>query len=131
MAVGILLVTHPGIGSALLDIAQRLLGPLPLPVASFEVDFDSELAAQLPRASAALKRLGGGEDGILLLTDVYGASPARLAQQLARIAGPCRRVAGLSLPMLLRVMNYGDQGLDELARTAANGGRNGVVPDDA
>lgn len=130
MAVGILLVTHPGVGSVLLDTATRLLGRLPLPAAAFELAFDADVAVQLPRASAALKKLAG-DDGTLLLTDVYGASPARLAHQLAQIAGPCRRVAGLSLPMLLRVMNYDDQGLEELARTAANGGRNGVVLDDA
>lgn len=130
MTVGILLLTHPGVGSALLDTATRLLGRLPLPAASLELPFDADLTAQLPHASAMLKRLGG-EDGTLLLTDVYGASPARLAQQLAQITGPCRRVSGVSLPMLLRVMNYDDQNLDELARTAANGGRNGVVLDDA
>lgn len=130
MAVGILLVTHPGIGSALLETATRLLGRLPLEARAFDVEFDADLAAQLPRASAALKKVMG-EDGALVLTDVYGASPARLAHQLTQIASPCRRVAGLSLPMLLRVMNYGDQALDELARTAANGGRNGVVLDDA
>jgi PTS system ascorbate-specific IIA component len=109
MAVGILLVTHPGLGNALLETASRLLGKLPLEARAFELEFD----------------------GALLLTDVYGASPARLAHQLTQIASPCRRVAGLSLPMLLRVMNYGDQGLEDLARTAANGGRNGVVLDDA
>lgn len=130
MAVGILLVTHPGVGSALLDTASRLLGRLPLEARAFDVAFDADLGVQLPRASAALKKVMG-EDGALLLTDVYGASPARLAHQLAQIASPCRRVAGVSLPMLLRVMNYGDQGLEELARTAANGGRNGVVLDDA
>ncbi|MGL6289650.1 MAG: PTS sugar transporter subunit IIA [Silanimonas sp.] len=130
MAVGILLVTHPGVGSALLDTTSRLLGRLPLEARAFDVAFDADLAGQLPQASAALKKVMG-EDGALLLTDVYGASPARLAHQLAQIASPCRRVAGVSLPMLLRVMNYGDQGLEELARTAANGGRNGVVLDDA
>ena len=130
MAVGILLITHPGVGSALLDTATRLLGRLPLATAAFELAFDADAAAQLPRASAALKKIAS-DDGALLLTDVYGASPARLANQLAQIAGPCRRVAGLSLPMLLRVMNYGEQTLDELARTAANGARNGVVLDDA
>lgn len=130
MAVGILLVTHPGVGSALLDTASRLLGRLPLEARAFDVEFDADLAAQLPRASAALKKVMGA-DGALLLTDVYGASPARLAHQLTQIASPCRRVAGLSLPMLLRVMNYGEQSLDDLARTAANGGRNGVVLDDA
>lgn len=130
MAVGILLITHPGVGSALLETATRLLGRLPLEARALEVGFDADLDALLPRASAALKAVMG-EDGALLLTDVYGASPARLAHQLVRIAEPCRRVAGVSLPMLLRVMNYGEQPLDELARTAANGGRNGVVVDDA
>ncbi len=130
MTVGILLITHPGVGSALLDTTTRLLGRLPLSVLAFELAFDTDLASQLPRASAALKKVMG-EDGALLLTDVYGASPARLAQQLAQIAAPCRRVAGLSLPMLLRVMNYADQSLDELAHIATNGGRNGVVLDDA
>jgi PTS system ascorbate-specific IIA component len=130
MAVGILLITHPGIGSALLETATRLLGKLPLLAGSFELEFDADLGLVLPKASAALKRVAG-DDGSLLLTDVYGASPARLAHSLSLIGGPCRRVAGLSLPMLLRVMNYGDQGLEDLARTAANGGRNGVVADDA
>jgi len=130
MAVGILLVTHPGLGNALLETASRLLGKLPLEARAFELEFDADLGVQLPRASAALKKVMS-DDGALLLTDVYGASPARLAHQLTQIASPCRRVAGLSLPMLLRVMNYGDQGLEDLARTAANGGRNGVVLDDA
>jgi PTS system ascorbate-specific IIA component len=130
MAVGILLITHPGVGTALLETATRLLGKLPVACAAFELAFDADMVAALPRASAMLKRVQG-EDGALLLTDVYGASPARLAHQLTQIAAPCHRVAGLSLPMLLRVMNYSEQGLDDLARTAAAGGRNGVVLDDA
>lgn len=130
MAVGVLLITHPGIGSALLATCERLLGKLPLPVQVLEVGFDADLVILLPQACARLRQVRG-EHGVLLLTDVYGASPARLALQLAAIEGPCRRVAGLSLPLLLRVMNYAEQDLDELARTAANGGRNGVVLDDA
>ena len=50
---------------------------------------------------------------------------------LARIGTPVRRVSALSLPMLLRVMNYSEQGLDELPATAAAGARNGVIHDDA
>ena len=40
-------------------------------------------------------------------------------------------LAALGLPMLLRLQNYPEQSLDELARTAAAGARNGVVIDDA
>ncbi|HEL3834983.1 TPA: PTS fructose IIA subunit family protein [Stenotrophomonas maltophilia] len=130
MTCGILLVTHPGVGTALLDVATRLLRQLPLRTEAFEVPFDADLDALLPLASAALRRVDGG-DGVLILTDLYGASPANLAGQLARLGTPVRRVSALSLPMLLRVMNYPEQGLDQLPATAAAGTRNGAIVDDA
>lgn len=129
MATGILLLTHEGVGEAMLAVAGRLLGRLPLPAEAFELPFDSSPEAALPAASAALRRVDDG-DGVLVLVDVYGASPSRLAARVAQLGTPVRRVAGLSLPMLLRSFNYADQGLDELARTAAAGGRNGVLLDD-
>ncbi len=130
MTCGILLVTHPGVGTALLDVATRLLRQLPLKTEAFEVPFDADLDALLPLASAALRRVDGGE-GVLILTDRYGASLAYLAGQLARLGTPVRRVSALSLPMLLRVMNYPEQGLDQLPATAAAGTRNGAIVDDA
>lgn len=130
MTCGILLVTHPGVGTALLDVATRLLRQLPLKTEAFEVPFDADLDALLPLASAALRWVDGGE-GVLILTDLYGASPANLAGQLARLGTPVRRVSALSLPMLLRVMNYPEQGLDQLPATAAAGTRNGAIVDDA
>ena len=130
MACGILLITHPGVGSALLAVATALLRNLPLRAEAFEVPFDADLDALLPAASAALRKVDGG-DGVLVLTDLYGASPSNLAAQLARLGTPVRRVAALSLPMLLRVMNYPEQGLDDLPATAAAGTRNGAIIDDA
>jgi len=111
-------------------VATRLLRQLPLKTEAFEVPFDADLDALLPLASAALRRVDGGE-GVLILTDLYGASPANLAGQLARLGPPVRRVSALSLPMLLRVMNYPEQGLDQLPATAAAGTRNGAIVDDA
>jgi len=131
MAVGILLVTHSGIGSALVAVATGMLrGNLPLKLEAFEVPFDADPDALLPQASAALRRVDGGE-GVLILTDLYGASPSNLAAQLARLGTPSRRVAALSLPMLLRVMNYAELPLEELPAVAAAGARNGVILDDA
>jgi mannose PTS system EIIA component len=130
MAVGILLVTHEGIGSALLAVATRLLRQLPLKAEAFEVSFDGDPDALLPQASAALRRVDGGQ-GVLVLTDLYGATPSNLAAKLARIGTPVRRVSALSLPMLLRVMNYAELDLDELPAVAAAGARNGVIHDDA
>ncbi|MBB5942597.1 PTS fructose IIA subunit family protein [Xanthomonas protegens] len=130
MACGILLITHPGIGAALLSVATRLLRQLPLKTEAFEVPFDADLEALLPQASAALRRVDDG-DGVLVVTDLYGASPSNLAARLARLGTPVRRVSALSLPMLLRIMNYPEQGLEQLPATAAAGSRNGVVIDDA
>jgi mannose PTS system EIIA component len=131
MSVGILLVTHAGIGSALVAVATALLrGNLPLKVEAFEVPFDGEPDALLPQASAALRRVDGGH-GVLILTDIYGATPSNLAARLARIGTPARRVSALNLPMLLRVMNYAELPLDELPAVAASGARNGVIHDDA
>jgi mannose PTS system EIIA component len=130
MAVGILLVTHEGIGSALLAVTTRLLRQLPLKAEAFEVPFDGDPDTLLPQASAALRRVDGGQ-GVLVLTDLYGATPSNLAAKLARIGTPVRRVSALSLPMLLRVMNYPELDLDELPTVAAAGARNGVIHDDA
>ena len=130
MAVGILLVTHEGIGSALLAVATRLLRQLPLKAEAFEIPFDADPDALLPQASAAVRRVDGGQ-GVLVLTDLYGATPSNLAAKLARIGTPVRRVSALSLPMLLRVMNYAELELDELPNVAAAGARNGVIHDDA
>ncbi|MCF7749625.1 PTS sugar transporter subunit IIA [Bacillus subtilis subsp. subtilis] len=130
MTCGILLVTHPGVGTSLLDVTTRLLRHLPLKTEAFEVPFDADLDVLLPLASAALRRVDSGQ-GVLILTDLYGASPSNLAGQLARLGTPARRVSALSLPMLLRVMNYPEQGLDQLPATAAAGTRNGAIVDDA
>ncbi|AOX63220.1 PTS fructose IIA subunit family protein [Stenotrophomonas sp. TWI700] len=130
MTCGILLVTHPGVGTALLDVATRLLRHLPLKTEAFEVPFDADMDVLLPLASAALRRVDSGQ-GVLILTDLYGASPSNLAGQLARLGTPARRVSALSLPMLMRVMNYPEQGLDQLPATAAAGTRNGAIVDDA
>ena len=130
MTCGILLVTHTGVGTSLLEVTTALLRQLPLKTEAFEVPFDADLDALLPAASAAMRRVEG-EGGVLILTDLYGASPSNLAGKLARLGTPTRRVSGLSLAMLLRVMNYPEQGLDQLPATAAAGARNGVIVDDA
>ncbi|GAB3377812.1 PTS sugar transporter subunit IIA [Lysobacter fragariae] len=130
MTVGVLLITHEGIGTALLAVATRLLRNLPLPTAVLEVPFDGDPDALLPQASAALRKVDRGE-GVLVLTDLYGATPSNLAAKVARLGTPVHRVSALSLPMLLRVMNYPEQDLDELPAVAAAGARNGVIVDEA
>ena len=130
MAVGVLLITHEGIGSALLAAATRLLGRLPLRAEALEVPYDADAERLLPTASAALRRVDEGS-GVLVLTDLYGATPSNLAAEVAQLGTQVCRVSAVNLPMLLRIMNYADLDLDALPAVAAAGGRNGVIQDDA
>lgn len=130
MACGILLITHPGIGSALLRVARHLLKQIPLNVEVFEVAFDADLAKLSQHALAVAKRLNQG-DGVLVLTDLYGASPSNLARLVANRGVPIQRVSALNLPMLLRVLNYPEQILQELSAIAAAGACKGAIIDDA
>ena len=87
----------------------------------------SVLAEAIQRST--LRRVDGGS-GVLVLPDLFGATPSNLAARVARLGTPVRRVSAVSLPMLLRVMNYADLGLDDLPAIAAAGTRNGVRHDD-
>lgn len=130
MSVGVLLLTHSGVGPGMLGAARGIVGPLPLKTAAIEAGFGEAPEQVLIRASAALRELEQGS-GVLVLTDVYGATPSNVAAKLANLGGRVRRVAGASLPMLLRVMNYPEQSLDDLVNTATAGARNGVIVDHA
>ncbi len=126
MSVGILLLTHEAMGDAMIATARHILGRIPLPLEALAVPPGSDVDAALRQAAASVRRLDEGE-GVLVLADVYGATPSNVAQRLPGLGLDIRRVSGLNLPMLLRVLNYPEQNLAELAQTAANGGRAGIV----
>ena len=128
MSVGVLLVTHEKIGTALIEAARHVLTQLPLHVESVEVgaDTDPEIALL---DTANLGRQLEQNGGVLVLTDLFGATPCNVALRLHKSGLNTRCVSGLNLPMLLRVLNYADQPLSELAEIAARGGRDGVRVD--
>ena len=126
MSVGILLLTHEAMGDALITTARHILGRLPLALEAQAIPPGSDVDAALREAAARVRKLDSGA-GVLVLVDVYGATPSNVAQRLPEMGLDVRRVSGLNLPMLLRALNYPEQSLAELAQTAANGGRAGIV----
>lgn len=128
MAVGVLLLTHAGIGECLVQAGTSVLGPLPLKTMAVAYGNGEDRVAFCHAAARAMRELDQGE-GVLILCDLYGSTPSNAAAEIATQGTRVRRVSGVSLPMLLRVMNYPEQELDELAATAASGGRNGIVVD--
>jgi PTS system ascorbate-specific IIA component len=125
VSVGILLVTHGNIGAVLLQSARDILGVCPLPATHLPAPQSCDPEQVLAAARRATQQLDSG-DGVLVLTDMYGATPSNIACRLSD-HHKVRVVAGLNLPMLVRVLNYPDLGLDELAWKAVTGGRDGVL----
>ena len=64
--------------------------------------------------------------GVLILSDIYGASPCNLVTKLLA-PGKVEGVAGVNLPMLVRVLNYRDKPIKVCLEKAVTGGRDGVV----
>ena len=126
MSVGLLLVTHPGIGSAMLHIATRIVGRSPMPVKCLEVPPDAPLEPVLESARSMLKVLNRGA-GVLVLTNIFGATPHNIAREVACRPQDATVLSGLNLPMLVRVFNYPDDDLDTLASKAAEGGSRGIM----
>jgi mannose PTS system EIIA component len=128
MSVGILLVTHDGVGDSLLAAAKRVLRILTTRVETLDVGWNVDPDQARHAANQLLRDLDLGE-GVLVLTDLYGATPSNVVSDLEhgrRIA----RVSGLNLPMLLRVLTYcQDCNLEQLTEAAREGGRNGINSD--
>jgi mannose PTS system EIIA component len=123
--IGILLVTHNGLGDSFVDCVKHVLGDVPPNLKVLSVLAGDEPKQKLAEGQALIRQLDSGE-GVLLLADVFGATPSNIGRQLCqaeRVLG----VAGLNLPMLLRVVCSPDKPLPELARLAVDGGRECIV----
>jgi len=125
--VGILLITHSGIGAELLKTAKVTFGRLPASLKLISVQPLHDPDDLIDQVSAILDAIDLGS-GVLVLTDLYGATPCNIALQFYKESNhKVKVVAGLNLPMLFRVLNYSVLSLDELVEKAYLGGRDGVI----
>lgn len=124
--IGILILSHGGFGECLIQAAAHMLGDKPqrLRALGFTRQVDLELLGTL--AHEALAEVDDGT-GVLILTDMYGATPANLAARLA-IAGKIEVLAGVNMPMLLRALTYRQENLANCVAKAEEGGIRGIVP---
>lgn len=123
--VGILLVTHNGLGDSLLDCVKHVLGSVPDNLKVLSVLADDDTQQKLAEGRELLKQLDDGS-GVLMLADVFGATPSNIGRQLCHV-GRVIGVAGVNLPMLLRVVCHPVGDLPELAKVAWEGGRDCIV----
>ena len=123
--IGILIVTHGEIGTSLLDSAAQILGGRPAQVATLSVWRQDDPDDLVLRARELMEQLDAG-DGVLILTDIFGATPGNVVSKLLQ-DGKVEGVSGVSLPMLLRVLTSRNGSLSAAVQRALSGGTEGLV----
>ncbi|TXI44298.1 PTS sugar transporter subunit IIA [Methylophilus sp.] len=123
--IGVLIIAHGSLGPSLIDCATHVMGNRPAQLDFLEISKHDDPASVLPKAEALVKSLDSGQ-GVLVLSDIYGATPCNIVTRLLT-PDAIEGVAGVNLPMLVRVLNYRHEGLHSCIQKALSGGRDGVV----
>ena len=123
--IGIFLITHGTLGEALIQCACHVLNKRPEDVVQLGISGQDDPLDMLPQARRLLATVDKGH-GVVILTDIYGATPANVARKLLE-PGRVEGIAGVNLPMLLRVLTYRDRDMNTLVERAITGGCEGVL----
>lgn len=123
--IGLFLITHTSYGESLIQCACHVLNRRPPQIVQLGISAQDDPLDVLPLAQNLLSLVDSGE-GVLVMTDIYGATPANIAMKLLE-AGRVEGIAGVNLPMLLRALTYRDKDMDTLLARATTGGRDGIL----
>lgn len=125
--IGILIVSHGTLGESLIHCASHVMGKRPLYLRQLGVTVHDDPEAILPQARDLIRFLDTGK-GVLVLTDIFGATPSNIACKLLE-TGRVEGVAGVNLPMLIRALSYREKlSLTDLIQKTLSGGTEGVMP---
>ena len=123
--IGLFLITHTTYGESLIQCACHVLNKRPQQLAQLGVALQDDPLDLLPLARDMIKLVDSG-DGVLIMSDVYGATPSNVAMKLL-VPGRIEGIAGVNLPMLLRALTYRDKDMETLVMRATTGGHDGIV----
>jgi mannose PTS system EIIA component len=122
--IGVLLITHEPLGEALIACAAHVLGHTPEHLSALAVPAKLCPDDLIPAAQRLVNALDTGS-GVLVMTDVFGASPANLACRLV-VPGRVEAVAGANVPMLIRALASRHLDMASLLKRVVSGGVEGV-----
>jgi PTS system ascorbate-specific IIA component len=122
--IALLIVAHGNLGESLIQCAVHVLGRQPSLLESLDLSACPDPVEMLARARAQLERMDQG-DGVLILTDIYGATPCNTVCKVL-LPGRVEAISGVNLPMLLKALTYRDQGMETLLAKAVSGGQAGI-----
>lgn len=121
---GILLIAHAPLATALRQCLLHVFPDAAAAVVALDVQPNVPPDETLQQARLLAGQLGTGQ--MLVLTDLFGATPCNVAQRLVDGVS-ARLIAGVSLPMLVRAFNYRHDSLDMLVSRAIAGGAQGII----
>ena len=120
----VLIIAHAPLANALREGVLHCFPDAADAVAAVDIQAQAEPEASLAQAQHALAALASDE--VLVLTDIFGATPCNVAQRLVD-GVRTRLIAGANLPMALRAMSYRAEPLEAMAARALAGGAQGVM----
>ena len=122
--IGVVVVTHGQLAVELLHGAETIVGDLPhVTAVSIGWHEDTQEArAEIEQAMGRVK----GENGVLILTDMFGGTPANLSMTFLT-QGRVEVVTGVNLPMLIKLASIRPKtDLLTIARELREDGRNAI-----
>jgi len=122
--IGILILSHGAFGESLIHSASHVLGKRPLYLRQIGITVHDDPDAMVPVGEDLIRFLDQGA-GVLVMSDLYGATPSNIAARLLQ-PGRVEGVAGVNLPMLIRALSYRDQPLATALSKAMAGGADGI-----
>ena len=123
--IGILIVAHDTLGESLVRALTHVLGNRPPQFEVLSVAATDDPVDLLPAARELVARLDTGS-GVLILSDLFGATPCNLATKLVK-PGRVEVVTGVNLPMLVRAFTYRNRGMEQTIKKAISGACEGVL----
>jgi PTS system ascorbate-specific IIA component len=107
------------------DCVTHVFGARPKNMRVLSVWAEDDPQLKMTEGEELIKELDSGS-GVLILVDVFGATPSNIGRRLCH-AERVEGVAGVNLPMLLRVVGANNKNLTELANLALEGGRECII----
>ena len=123
--IGVLVVTHCRLADALLEAAEFILGERPEAMAPVSIDLNENADKLRNKIAAGIKKLKS-DDGILILTDMFGGTPSNLSYSFLE-EGRIEVISGVNLPILIRAASARkNQTLSELATSLESFGKKSI-----
>ena len=123
--IGVVIATHGGLAAEALACTERIVGTLAR-ARAVSVSSGEPLDAAREAIAAAIREVEEG-DGVLVLTDMLGGTPANLA--LGFLGDRVDVITGVNLPMLLKLSTCRTPGarLPDVARLICAYGQKNVT----